>query len=108
MIKMAMTERFGQYKWMQEWSQGQAFNNTFLVRKPRQQTPFIRMNAGSEAAFNDDNGGQLALMRKTFLEDEAVARYIANPAEAGMRCSPSTTVVCAEWPIIWPASPALN
>jgi hypothetical protein len=82
MIKMAMTERFGQYKWMQEWSQGQAFNNTFLVRKPRQQTPFIRMNAGSEAAFNDDNGGQLALMRKTFLEDEAVARYIANPAEA--------------------------
>ena len=82
MIKMAMTERFGKYKWMQEWSQGQAFNNTFLVRKPRQQTPFIRMNAGSEAAFNDDNGGQLALMRKTFLEDEAVARYIANPAEA--------------------------
>lgn len=82
MIKMAMTERFGQYKWMQEWQRGQAFNNTFLVRKPRQQTPFIRISDGNEAAFSEENLQQLQLMRKTFLEDEAVNRYIASPDEA--------------------------
>jgi hypothetical protein len=82
MIKMAMTERFGQYKWMQEWSPGQAFNNTFLVRKPRQQTPFIRIKAGDEAEFSEENTAQLALMRKTFLDDEAVNRYIAHADEA--------------------------
>jgi len=82
MIKMAMTERFGQYKWMQEWQRGQAFNNTFLVRKPRQQTPFIRISDGNEAAFSEENLPQLQLMRKTFLEDEAVNRYIASPDEA--------------------------
>ena len=82
MIKMAMTERFGQYKWMQEWQRGQAFNNTFLVRKPRQQTPFIRISDGNEAAFSEENLLQLQLMRKTFLEDEAVNRYIASPDEA--------------------------
>ena len=82
MIKMAMTERFGQYKWMQEWQRGQAFNNTFLVRKPRQQTPFIRISDGNEAVFSEENLPQLQLMRKTFLEDEAVNRYIASPDEA--------------------------
>jgi hypothetical protein len=82
MIKMAMTERFGQYKWMQEWQRGQAFNNTFLVRKPRQQTPFIRISDGNEAAFSEENLPQLQLMRKTFLEDEAVNRYVASPDEA--------------------------
>jgi len=82
MIKMAMTERFGQYKWMQEWQRGQAFNNPFLVRKPRQQTPFIRISDGNEAAFSEENLPQLQLMRKTFLEDEAVNRYIASPDEA--------------------------
>ncbi|ROP58174.1 hypothetical protein EDF81_3337 [Enterobacter sp. BIGb0383] len=82
MIKMAMTERFSQYEWMQEWQQGQAFNNTFLVRKPRQQTSFIRLRGGDEAEFDAENAPQMALMRKTFLEDDAVARYIAEPADA--------------------------
>lgn len=82
MIKMAMTERFGQFKWMQEWLPGQAFNNTFLVRKPRQQTTFIRLTDGSESEFDTENAPQLALMRKTYLEDEAIRRYIASPEEA--------------------------
>ncbi|MBV8875070.1 MAG: putative virulence factor [Metakosakonia sp.] len=82
MIKMAMTERFGQFKWMQEWLPGQAFNNTFLVRKPRQQTTFIRLTDGSESEFDAENAPQLELMRKTYLEDEAIRRYIASPEEA--------------------------
>ena len=43
MIKMAMLERFGQYPWMSDWMNGNAFNNTFLVRKPGMPTPFIQI-----------------------------------------------------------------
>ncbi|WP_286934181.1 putative virulence factor [Leclercia sp. UBA5958] len=82
MIKMAMLEKFGKYSWMSEWKKGETFNNTFLVRKPGMQTPFIRVSGGSEVAFSEENADQLTLMRKTFLEDEAVNRYIASPAEA--------------------------
>ncbi|ACX86306.1 Virulence effector, SrfC [Pectobacterium parmentieri WPP163] len=82
MIKMAMTERFGKFKWMQEWQQGQAFNNTFLVRKPGQITPFIRIENEKEDAIREESKAQLALMRKTFLEDSAVTRYIATPDAA--------------------------
>lgn len=82
MIKMAMVEKFSKYSWMSEWKKGETFNNTFLVRKPGLQTPFIRMSSGSEVALSEDNAEQLTLMRKVFLEDDAVNRYIASPAEA--------------------------
>jgi hypothetical protein len=70
MIKMAMVEKFSKYSWMSEWKKGETFNNTFLVRKPGLQTPFIRMSSGSEVALSEDNAEQLTLMRKVFLEDD--------------------------------------
>lgn len=82
MIKMAMVEKFSKYSWMSEWKKGETFNNTFLVRKPGLQTPFIRISNGSEVALSEENAEQLTLMRKVFLEDDAVNRYIASPAEA--------------------------
>ncbi|WP_338803482.1 virulence factor SrfC family protein [Xenorhabdus griffiniae] len=82
MIKITMTERFGHFPWMQEWQPGRAFNNTFLVRKPRQATPFIMMQANSEVGFNQQTAPKLALMKKTFLEDTAIQRHIASPEEA--------------------------
>jgi len=82
MIKMAMLEKFGKYNWMSEWKKGETFNNTFLVRKPGMQTPFIRISNGKEVDFSEENVDQLKLMRKTFLEDDAVNRYIASPDEA--------------------------
>lgn len=82
MIKMAMLERFGQYSWMQEWLPNQPFNNTFLVRKPRIQTPFIRLQNNQEVELDEGNASQLGLMKKTFTEDETVQRYIHAPADA--------------------------
>ncbi|MBI6549580.1 putative virulence factor [Xenorhabdus lircayensis] len=82
MVKITMTERFGHFPWMQEWQPGSAFNNTFLVRKPRQATPFIMMQADSEVEFNQQTALKLALMKKTFLEDAAIQRHIASPEEA--------------------------
>lgn len=82
MIKMAMLERFGQYSWMSDWTGGNAFDNTFLVRKPRVPTPFINLQNGNETAFNDDSSEQLQLMKRTFIEDEFVQRHIHNPGQS--------------------------
>ncbi|OTA20372.1 type III effector HopL1 [Xenorhabdus beddingii] len=82
MIKITMTERFGHFPWMQEWQPGRAFDNTFLVRKPRQATPFIMMQADSESEFNQQTAPKLALMKKTFLEDTGIQRHIASPEAA--------------------------
>src|SRR5476649_1402057 len=82
MVKMAMLERLGQYPWMQEWQPDQPFNNTFLVRKPRHPVSFIRTQNQCEVAFQDESADQLQLMRRTFIDDEAVQRHIASPAEA--------------------------
>ncbi|MEQ4924604.1 putative virulence factor [Proteus hauseri] len=82
MIKMAMLERFGQYPWMSDWVNGDAFNNTFLVRKPGVPTPFIQISNGKETVLNDDSVSQLRLMKKTFAEDETVQRYIQQPDQA--------------------------
>ena len=82
MIKMAMLERFGQYSWMQEWTANQPFNNTFLVRKPRVQTPFIYLQNEDEIALNEHNVAKLRVMKKTFAEDEAVQRYVGIPEDA--------------------------
>ncbi|MGJ0628294.1 putative virulence factor [Xenorhabdus bovienii] len=82
MIKIAMTERFGHFPWMQEWHPGRAFNNAFLVRKPCQATPFIAMKEGCEAEFSQETASKLTLMKKTFLEDAAIQRHIASPEQA--------------------------
>ncbi|MCA6999743.1 putative virulence factor [Dickeya solani] len=82
MIKMAMTERFGQYPWMQQWLPGQAFNNTFLVRKPCQQPSFLQLRDNSEIGVREENCDQLRLVRQTFIEDDAVCRHIDQPEAA--------------------------
>ncbi|WP_340610353.1 putative virulence factor [Xenorhabdus bharatensis] len=82
MVKITMTERFGHFPWMQEWQPDCAFNNTFLVRKPRQATPFIMMKEGNEVGLNQETEPKLTLMKKTFLEDSAIQRHIAFPDQA--------------------------
>jgi hypothetical protein len=82
MMKMTMLERFGQYTWMQEWTAGQPFNNTFLVRKPRMKVTFLDVQDGNETALNASATSSLTLMRSTFSEDETVQRHIRNPEQA--------------------------
>ncbi|MEI7375182.1 putative virulence factor [Dickeya chrysanthemi] len=82
MIKMAMTERFGQYPWMQQWLPGQAFNNTFLVRKPCQQPSFLQLQDNREVGVQEENREKLLLVRQTFIEDDAVCRHIHQPEAA--------------------------
>jgi len=83
MMKMCMLERFGQYDWLQEWSNGQPFANTFLARKPQMKVTFLDLAEGNtEQAISASAEASLALMRTTFCEDETVCRHIANPEQA--------------------------
>jgi hypothetical protein len=82
MMKMTMLERFGQYTWLQEWTDNQPFNNTFLVRKPRMKVTFLDVQDGNETGLNGASESSLALMRSTFAEDETVQRHVHQPAHA--------------------------
>ncbi|MDR5900295.1 putative virulence factor [Halomonas vilamensis] len=82
LIKMTMLERFGSYDWMQEWAPNQAFDNTFLVRKPRLPVPFLVNEGGRETAIHTDAADALTRMQATFIESPSVLKHVAQPAEA--------------------------
>jgi hypothetical protein len=82
LIKMTMLERFGSYDWMQEWAPGRAFDNTFLVRKPRLLVPFLATEEGREVAIHADHSDALARMQATFVESPSVLKHVGQPEEA--------------------------
>ncbi len=82
LIKMTMLERFGSYDWMQEWAPGKAFDNTFLVRKPRLPVPFIINESGREVAIHSDATEVLGRMEDTFIESPSVLKHVNQPADA--------------------------
>lgn len=83
MMKLTMMERFGNSAWMQEWGPGKAFNNTFLVRKPRLKTSFIQLDAQkNEINLVPQVEGELNVLRNAFIETDAVQRHVHQPAEA--------------------------
>jgi hypothetical protein len=82
MMKMTMLERFGQYTWLQEWTTGQPFDNTFLVRKPRMKVTFLDLQGGQEVSISAAAEESLTLMRSTFGADDTVQRHINQPLEA--------------------------
>ncbi|MDY0270912.1 MAG: virulence factor SrfC family protein [Advenella sp.] len=83
MLKLTMMERFGNLPWMQEWEPGQAFNNTFLVRKPRLQTSFINLDSqDNEESLVVQNEAKLAALRNAFVQTPATIRHVAQPEVA--------------------------
>ncbi len=83
MLKLTMMERFGNLNWMQEWDLGKPFNNTFFVRKPGLQTPFIQLDDQErEINFAEQYTGKLSELRQTLVATPSVARHVANPGEA--------------------------
>jgi hypothetical protein len=75
---MTMLERFGGYQWMQEWSNGAPFNNTFLVRKPRMPVAFLDIEHGQEKEITSSVANQLRLMEQTFGRAELIQNHIAD------------------------------
>lgn len=84
LIKMTMQERFGHKSWMQNWTGGRPFNNTFMVRKPRMEVSFIelRENTNEELKFAERCRSQLDLMKETFSKSSLISKHIAEPSAA--------------------------
>ncbi|MCH4812633.1 putative virulence factor [Vreelandella neptunia] len=82
LVKMTMLERFGSFEWMQEWAPGQAFDNTFLVRKPRLPVPFLVSEEGREVAIDEGAREALANMQSTFIASHTVQQHVDQPADA--------------------------
>jgi hypothetical protein len=83
MMKMALTERFGSYEWLREWSPGAPFDNLFLVRKPGMAKAVIETDDQErERDLLPSARTGLDLLRRTFCEEPSVKRHLADPAGA--------------------------
>ena len=82
LIKFTMLERFNSCNWMQDWSGGHAFNNTFLVRKPRLPVAFLEIADDKELAVRPALEPALGLMQATFVAADLVRTHVSHPAES--------------------------
>lgn len=83
MVKLTMIERFGSFSWMTDWA-GMPFQNTYLVRKPRMETPFIELHAqtGDELHILERSRERIDLLGQTFSANTLVGKHIYQPAQA--------------------------
>lgn len=82
MMQATMLERFADLAWMQEWKPGRAFDNTYMVRKPRMATAFLDLQGSEEAGIRAEHQAAVERMAKTFPECPKVQRHIDQPAQA--------------------------
>lgn len=82
LMKMTLLERFGSYSWLHNWSDGKAFNNVFLVRKPRLPVTFLELEENNEKDLHPTYVGQLSDMRETFVADETIQKHVKEPGDA--------------------------
>lgn len=82
LVQMTMLERFGSFPWMQDWSKGKEFSNTFLVRKPRSPVSFLDVAEGQERSVTSSVANQLTLMEQTFVKAPLIMTHVAEPATA--------------------------
>ena len=82
LLKQTILERFGNYDWLNNWSNNKPFDNVFLVRKPGFKVAFLEMNGSNETSINPKEEAQLNLLRSTFCNDLDIQKHVANPTEA--------------------------
>lgn len=82
LVQATMLERFGKYGWMQDWSNGTAFNNSFLTRKPRIGNQFLDRTEGHETSVKSSEADKLKLLEQTFIENAAIKTHVAEPEAA--------------------------
>lgn len=82
LMKITMLERFGKSDWMQNWDK-KAFNNAFLVRKPRLDSTFLDLDAQkNELNISPNSENALAELRQSFITNSSVQTHVEDPAAA--------------------------
>ncbi|WP_101776191.1 putative virulence factor [Pasteurella oralis] len=82
LLKQTILERFGNYDWFNNWSDGNPFDNVFLVRKPGFKVAFLNVEGENEVSINQSEKAQLELLKRTFCQDPDICKHVANPEEA--------------------------
>lgn len=82
MVTLGLLERFGKADWVQEWSNGRAFDNLFMVRKPGMSKGIFDQDNETELAIKADVRDDIDRMRSTFVANTLVQRHVAEPATA--------------------------
>ena len=82
MTDLALTEKFGHYEWLQQWTPDGAFNNVFLTRKPRMEGGIINVEADRETGIDAKYEAIVAQLKSTFLVTESIQRHFDTPEQA--------------------------
>lgn len=84
MMTATLIERFRGAEWLSDWSNGQPFNNIFLVRKPSMATGIIETEGqlGRETQVASTQAERMATMRRTFAEVDVIRKHVRDPEGA--------------------------
>lgn len=83
MIQSAMTERFGRHDWLNDWADGEPFNNTYLVRKPHEDFACVGYDSNKlETGILPEYQPVLDDIGSAFEEVPEVRRHFHQPAQA--------------------------
>ena len=84
LLQQTILERFGRYDWLENWANNRRFNNIYLVRKPNIPIPFIKIDpkTKTESAYDPNYSDGLQRLKNTFIHNENINKYIANPEKA--------------------------
>ncbi len=77
-----MLGRFGSSDWMQKWNEQHAFNQAFLIRKPRLSISFLDRTTENEIGINAVFQEPLTALRQTFIQNATIQKHVADPAAA--------------------------
>ncbi len=84
-MEASLLEKFtkGKDKWVEDWANGQAFNNCFWLRNPKYPADSVITYAdGRETGYRADKADRIAELKAGYLQAHHVQRHFADPGAA--------------------------
>lgn len=84
MIHITLQEKFAGCDWLNDWANGQPFNNVFLVRKPGMLPSTFKVDKKEQEFdfLNPEAQQRLSVQRSMFVDNDAIRRHVRDPGEA--------------------------